>query len=164
MKVLIGIDDSTCSDLALQSVCKEQWSVGTQFFLLMVVEPLSFNYAMSEAYYLGAMDQARKEYFNYCQNVIDKNVKVLQSKFADHQVTGQVLEGDIASSIIEEAEKQDIDLIVVGSHGRRGFQKFLLGSVAEKVTNHAPCSVQIIRQKLGKKKNIENETNAMAVV
>jgi nucleotide-binding universal stress UspA family protein len=47
--------------------------------------------------------------------------------------------------IIEKAKKANADLIAVGSHGRKGLSKMLLGSVAEKVARNAPCSVLITR-------------------
>jgi nucleotide-binding universal stress UspA family protein len=48
--------------------------------------------------------------------------------------------------ILKEAADWGADLIVLGSHGRRGFSRFLLGSVSEAVASHAPCSVEVIRQ------------------
>jgi len=150
MKVLIAIDDSECSDLALQSVGQNCWPTGTQFTIITVIEPFSLQYAISGAYYLEAVAEAQRDYSDYCKQFINSKVDQLKSKFVESKVEGKIVEGDIASSIIQEAEDQDVDLIVIGSHGRRGFQKFLLGSVAEKVVNHAPCSVQIAKQKLKK--------------
>jgi nucleotide-binding universal stress UspA family protein len=49
------------------------------------------------------------------------------------------------SIIMDEAEKWGADLIVVGSHGHRGIERFLLGSVSEGVALHAKCSVEVIR-------------------
>jgi nucleotide-binding universal stress UspA family protein len=49
--------------------------------------------------------------------------------------------------ILDEAEKWDADLIVLGSHGYSGWQRFLLGSVSHAVATHALCSVEIVRQK-----------------
>jgi nucleotide-binding universal stress UspA family protein len=46
--------------------------------------------------------------------------------------------------IIQEAKEKNIDLIVMGTHGRTGLQKLLLGSVAERVIGHAPCAVMVI--------------------
>ncbi|WP_254525065.1 universal stress protein [Natrinema caseinilyticum] len=54
--------------------------------------------------------------------------------------------GMVAESIVEYAEDNDVDLIVLGSHGRRGISRFLLGSVAERVTRRAPGSVTVIRE------------------
>ena len=54
-------------------------------------------------------------------------------------------EGDPADAILDVAEEQGADLIVVGNKGMTGASRFLLGSVPNKVSHHAPCSVMIIR-------------------
>ena len=54
-------------------------------------------------------------------------------------------EGDPADAILDVAEEQEADLIVVGNKGMTGAKRFLLGSVPNKVSHHAPCSVMIIR-------------------
>jgi nucleotide-binding universal stress UspA family protein len=54
-------------------------------------------------------------------------------------------EGDPADAILDVAEEQNADLIVVGNKGMTGAKRFLLGSVPNKVSHHAPCSVMIIR-------------------
>jgi nucleotide-binding universal stress UspA family protein len=54
-------------------------------------------------------------------------------------------EGDAADAILDVAEEQDAELIVVGNKGMTGAKRFLLGSVPNKVSHHAPCSVLIIR-------------------
>ena len=45
--------------------------------------------------------------------------------------------------IIREAKEKNIDLIVMGTHGRTGLEKLLIGSVAERVVGHAPCAVMV---------------------
>jgi nucleotide-binding universal stress UspA family protein len=54
-------------------------------------------------------------------------------------------EGDPADAILDVAEERDADLIVVGNKGMTGARRFLLGSVPNKVSHHAPCSVLIVR-------------------
>ena len=54
-------------------------------------------------------------------------------------------QGDPADAILDVAEETDADLIVVGNKGMTGAKRFLLGSVPNKVSHHAPCSVLIIR-------------------
>jgi nucleotide-binding universal stress UspA family protein len=54
-------------------------------------------------------------------------------------------EGDPADAILDVAEEQGADLIVVGNKGMTGAKRFLLGSVPNKISHHAPCSVLIIR-------------------
>jgi len=54
-------------------------------------------------------------------------------------------QGDAADAIIDVAEEQRADLIVVGNKGMTGAKRFLLGSVPNKVSHHSPCSVLIVR-------------------
>jgi nucleotide-binding universal stress UspA family protein len=54
-------------------------------------------------------------------------------------------EGDVRETILDTAQEWKADLIVIGSRGRSGVQRLLLGSVAEPVARHAPCSVEIVR-------------------
>jgi nucleotide-binding universal stress UspA family protein len=54
-------------------------------------------------------------------------------------------EGDPADAILDVAEEENADLIVVGNKGMTGAKRFLLGSVPNKISHHAPCSVMIIR-------------------
>jgi nucleotide-binding universal stress UspA family protein len=61
------------------------------------------------------------------------------------QVETFAREGDPADAILDVAEEQNADLIVVGNKGMTGAKRFLLGSVPNKVSHHAPCSVLIIR-------------------
>src|SRR5208282_5412543 len=77
--------------------------------------------------------------------------KALVTKVADGlrskglKVTTAVEHGEPKSQIIEAASEWHADLIVVGSHGRKGLGHFLLGSVSDAVVRHAGCSVEIVR-------------------
>lgn len=55
--------------------------------------------------------------------------------------------GEAAHEILEFAQQQEVDLIVMSTHGRSGFQRWLFGSVAEKVLRHSPCPVLAVRPK-----------------
>lgn len=66
-------------------------------------------------------------------------------KAANVEVESVILRGITAEEIIGFAEKNDIDLIVIGTHGLTGIKRFLLGSVAEKVVRHATNSVLVVR-------------------
>lgn len=62
----------------------------------------------------------------------------------------QIAEGNTASEIIRHALEQDVDLVVMGTHGRSGFDRLTLGSVAEKVLRKAPCPVLTIPPGMGR--------------
>jgi len=61
--------------------------------------------------------------------------------------TGEVLFGSGARCIVDYATEHDIDLIVMGTHGRTGMSHLLMGSVAERVVRTAPCAVMTVRTK-----------------
>lgn len=60
------------------------------------------------------------------------------------KITHVIKEGSPAKSILEVAKEEDVDLIVMGSSGKSGFDRFIMGSVADKVVNSAKCAVLII--------------------
>jgi nucleotide-binding universal stress UspA family protein len=77
------------------------------------------------------------------QELVQQAEKVLNK--AGYKTQTAVEEGDPNSKIIDQAKKWKADLIVMGSHGRKGLNRFLMGSVAQTVSRHAPCSVEIVR-------------------
>ena len=78
---------------------------------------------------------------------VDAVLRGAEELAREHGVTVQTFarQGDPADAILDVAEEQDADLIVVGNKGMTGAKRFLLGSVPNKVSHHAPCSVLIIR-------------------
>ena len=65
------------------------------------------------------------------------------AKFGEHTIAT----GDVRDDILEAAERVHADLIVIGTHGRRGVRRALLGSTAEAVVRTAPCPVLTVRTK-----------------
>ena len=73
---------------------------------------------------------------------------------ANVEIESVILEGNPAKEIIDFAEKNDIDLIVMGTHGMTGIQRFLIGSVAENVVRHSKKSVLVVRGEAARKKTL----------
>lgn len=71
--------------------------------------------------------------------------KVAKLNAAGIQCDGQVLEGRPDEVVIEAAAKQDADLIIVGSHGRTGLMRLILGSISERILGQAQCPVMVAR-------------------
>src|SRR5581483_10261643 len=101
----------------------------------------------------GEASPAREEE-QWATNVHDDVVALLE-RARTQASTGGVAEvetfarvGDAADAIVDVAEEQRCDLIVVGNKGMTGAKRFLLGSVPNKVSHHAPCSVLIVRTTL----------------
>jgi nucleotide-binding universal stress UspA family protein len=80
----------------------------------------------------------------------DRATRVVEQEAARHAGSGVKIEtetadGDPASALIDRAERGDIDLLVMGNKGMTGASRFLLGSVPNKVSHHAPVGVLIVR-------------------
>lgn len=75
------------------------------------------------------------------KNELERTATALNATTVDKRVEV----GDIANTVCRIAEDLDVDLIVVGSHGRSGFGRIFLGSVSEHVVRHAPCPVLVVR-------------------
>ena len=74
-----------------------------------------------------------------------------KNKSACPECAGLVLRGDVADGIVEYAEKQATDLIVMGTHGAKGIEKILLGSVAERVVKRASCPILLFNPYKGER-------------
>jgi len=78
---------------------------------------------------------------DYCRSQLEQ-IRPIDPKIAVHHV---LLEGDPAAEIVRYASDAGIDLIVMGTHGRTGLERLLMGSVAESVLSKAPCSVLVVK-------------------
>jgi len=140
MKILLAVDDSKFSDAALDALIAQVSPQATEVLVLHVVEPITLSSPpqMSSSY-TPELEIRVKE----GQALIEREVQKLRA--AGFKAHGAVETGDIRGKIIDDAAEFGAGLIVLGSHGRKGVQRFLLGSVAENVARHAPCSVEIVR-------------------
>jgi len=146
MKVLIALDGSRCSDVAFESVMQRRWLPSDQFYIVSVVELIIGQYPLALGYG-EVMVEAQHELVERGKELVRTKKDLLQSKFPEIQIDAEVIEGFPADAILRVSQTWQADLIVLGSHGRKGINKFLLGSVAEKVASQASCSIEIIKQK-----------------
>jgi nucleotide-binding universal stress UspA family protein len=79
------------------------------------------------------------------KKLVDDACAALRNKFTRSEVAGELVEGYIKDTILDLAAHWPATLIVLGSHGRRGIGRMLLGSVSEAIARHAHCSVEIVR-------------------
>lgn len=139
MKILIAIDGSEFSEAAIREVIQTR-PREAQIRIMHVIEPLpvveSWAYAVD---WQKILQDQRKE----AETFVAESAKALRD--AGFTVDTAIEEGIAKSILVEAAAKWPADLIVVGSHGRKGLARFLLGSVSEGVARHALCSVLIVR-------------------
>lgn len=135
-RILVPIDFSPYSDAAL-ALATSLARDGGGTLVLAHVEVIPISAAGGE--YLYAIPEPPTE------ELLDKlsHVTPPDSHVAFER---RLLAGDPADAIIRLAESENIDLIVMGTHGRRGLSRLLMGSVAEAVVRAAPCPVLTVKQ------------------
>jgi nucleotide-binding universal stress UspA family protein len=143
MKILIATDGSEFATAALRSVAERPWPAGSAVKVVSVPEFLP----LKEFSYLKAQDvedlgAASQEEARIC---VAKGVEVLKGSALKVCAEVSMLMDRTYQVILNEAEKWDADIIVLGSHGRSGFDRVVMGSVSEAVALHAKCSVEVIR-------------------
>ena len=144
-KILLATDGSECSKAALRSVAERPWPKGTEFRILSVVEP-SAPLLKPPYFSHEKMEELRGKDMERAQQAVCVAETILCGAGLESSSTIAVPAATPKELILSEAAEWRAELIVVGSHGRRGVNRFLLGSVSEAVALHAQCSVEIIRR------------------
>ena len=139
-KILLPIDGSQFSDAAVQFVSERMPTDAKEIRLLCVVETAMLAVLRKVAGKLRAIQDAEAK---LAGGALKKAATKLRSK--GFSTSTAIKYGDPKSKILEQATDWGADLIVLGSHGRKGLKHFLLGSVSEAVARHARCSVEIVR-------------------
>jgi nucleotide-binding universal stress UspA family protein len=140
----MGIDDSKFSEDVVQAVVTQLRPENTEVLVLHVLEPISLLAPPEMAQgYAPELEEQKKP----ARELVERFAKKLRG--AGFEASTAVEIGDVRVSILDTATEWHADLIVIGSHGRKGIESFLLGSVTESVARHAKCSVEIVRTRVG---------------
>ncbi len=130
-KILVPVDGSEYADKAAEKAAELAKAYGARVTLINVTQPFSMllGFKTSEEMLEEAKETAKKS------SAALKGVKV--------EARGAV--GDPAEEIVKLAEEGKFDLIVMGSKGLTESKRFLVGSVTQKVVEHSPCSVLVVK-------------------
>jgi nucleotide-binding universal stress UspA family protein len=140
MKILLAVDSSEDSKAALQAVATQCHPQETQVRVLHVLQPITLAAAPQMApMYTPELEEEGGE----AKKLVDRIASQLRGAGFDAEPI--LAKGDVREAIVDAAANWPADLIVVGSRGKGGLRRLLLGSVAEFVARHAPCSVLIAR-------------------
>jgi universal stress protein A len=137
-RILVGVDFSKHSENAVRYAVAFAEALGAELHLLHVVPgPVAYTrmYVPPEDWLVEERDAARRELERLPGVQAQANVSVLR----------EVRSGSPLVEIVQYAREANIDLIVMGTHGRSGLAHLLLGSVAENVVRQAPCPVLTVR-------------------
>ncbi len=146
-RVLLATDGSDDSLAAIRFVAGRPWTKDTVFEVLSVAEGAAKPVA---GFYPGYLEESEMEYLNdaarnTAEGAIVDAEQILRAASLNVAERVPIPSGTPNDRILRGAERWGADLIVVGSHGKRGFRQFLIGSVSESVAMHAPCSVEVHR-------------------
>ena len=140
-KILIPLDGSILAEQALEPAMVLASKFMSEVHLVQVitnylVPSYGIDYQVGETF----RDVSLREAHAYLENVKDR-----LDVYFDGDIKFKVIEGLVAENIVDYAETQQIDVIVMGTHGRSGIGRWVFGSVAERVLRAAQCPILMIR-------------------
>ena len=134
-RILVAVDGSKYSEYAVDQAISLGGMCNSTIFLISVVDLYPEQMAVAPGLLEKMSEEARK--------YLDKaEAKVNQANIPCETIVH--MGGKPHEFIVKEAKEKDIDLIVMGTHGRTGLTRIILGSVAQNVIGHSPCPVMII--------------------
>lgn len=142
MKVLASTDGSDYSLKALRKLGNLLPKEGTKVLMVSAFpSPRTLTYGPDP--YNVSYDRMADQF----RDKAESDAKAAQAILVEQgfEVETLTMMGNPAEVLIDLAKSEKADLIVVGSHGKSGLQRFLLGSVSDKVTRYAPCSILVVR-------------------
>ncbi|MEW6109949.1 MAG: universal stress protein [Nitrospirota bacterium] len=136
-KILVAHDGSRSSEKALKKALQLAGKFGSAVTIVSVVP---------ELYLTELMEIDRVRIFETLTEETKKMMQKIKSRTkGSRQIKTIIKQGDPAEKILDTAGSIKADLIITGSHGRRGAQRFLLGSVSSKIVDHAKCAVLVVK-------------------
>ena len=141
--ILVPVDGSPTSMLAVNKAIGLAKAFGSAVTALYVLDPYPFtgigaDFAYGQAQYLSAATAEA-----------NAALEAVRQTMQEAQIEVQVLVGEghaVHEGIVQAIEKTGADLVVMGSHGRRGLEKLMLGSVAQRVLSAVHIPVLVVRQ------------------
>jgi nucleotide-binding universal stress UspA family protein len=151
MRILLAVDGSKFSEAAVEEIADRPWPPGSEVRVISAVHlpftPSPETWALPESYY-SSLEKAGRD---QAESAINRAISRLRESNPAREIpltlSSEAVLGHPEEVIIGNAKTWEADLVVLGSHGYRGFERFLLGSVSQAVASHAPCSVEIVRTK-----------------
>jgi len=144
MKILLAIDGSVASLDAIEEVAHRPWPSPSALRILSVIQP--YTPPATEIVLASAtLEEIRQRQAQDAEQLTQQARERIAAPGLS--VETAIREGDPRTAIVDAADEWQADLIVVGSHGRTGLKRLVLGSVAQAVVAHAHCSVEVVRRR-----------------
>lgn len=143
-RILVPIDGSSTSTQGLDEAIKLAKLTGASLRLIHVVDPLTFatGFELYGAYagnVIPLMKEAGEKILEQARTLVAASGVKVDTLLFDSLATR------VSDTVVEQAKAWDADLIVIGTHGRRGVKRLMLGSDAEQIVRMAPVPVLLVR-------------------
>lgn len=143
LRILVAVDGSSAAGRGLDEAIRLARSEGARLTILHVVNEFHAYNVMEGA---GLVADLPEQLRRAGQAIVDKaQILAKRQGVEASTVVREILSGSAAPEIVKEAKKQRADLIVLGTHGRRGMSRLVMGSDAEEVVRSAPVPVLLVR-------------------
>ena len=144
--IAVGIDFSELAEPVLEHAAELAKALGAHLYLVHIYAPEPDFVGYAEDAYPGVDE--REEELREEKNKIREWIDALKDRGVD--ASGYMREGDTVLGLLEFAEKREVNMLVIGTHGRGIVERLLLGSVAEGIIRHATLPVVVVPREKGK--------------
>lgn len=144
MRILIGVDQSPHSERAIRFVTRMRWPAGSRVIVASVLTPPLTPLVAGGEGGVPVMVEVSAEQRTEVQALVAHAESELRA--AGIASENRLPTGDPRDALLRLVDEERVDLVVLGSHGRTGFAKLLLGSVSSHVVTHARCSVLVVKE------------------
>ncbi len=146
LRLLVAVDGSPFGEAAVAEVVKRPWPAGSEVKVITAIHlpfvPTPETWALPDEYYAEAERASREQ----AEKILHRAGEILQTDETGLSFSTEAILGHAEEVILAVAREWEADLILLGSHGHRAWERFLLGSVSQAVAWHAHCSVEIVRR------------------
>ena len=141
--ILLPVDGSATARLAVDKALALAKAFDSEVTLIYVIDPYAFtgvgtDFSYGQAEYLSAAKDEANEAMSTARQVFESNGITVKGSVVEAHSTYQ--------AILDAAHAANADLVVMGSHGRHGLEKLVLGSITSQVLAHAHLSVLVVRE------------------
>lgn len=144
MKILVAVDDSPHSARAVRFVSRMRWPAGSRVLVANVVTPALTPPRIGAESGVPLTIEVTEEQRERARELVEDAEEQLRE--AGIASEGRIPTGDPRDALLRLAAEERVDLMVVGSHGRTGLAKLLLGSVSSHAVTHASCNVLVVKE------------------
>ena len=144
--ILIAIDGSVLSNKAIDYGLDLAEKFGASITILNVFQPVLLRGMIDQSVFTPGSDAAiNKDLLQFHDKLVTSTVEKAKMQKPNLSIAGMLKQGDPAQQILDTAKTEGFDTIVMGARGESGIQGLLMGSISDKVSKHAHCTVIVVK-------------------